>query len=69
LDEVQLVAPTPLVDATQLEHLGSDAAEQKIIDDLLEPQPGDDETIQIMKEITGRFMGWMKERTGLPMTP
>eukprot|EP01048_Picozoa_sp_COSAG05_P008424 COSAG05_NODE_641_length_8138_cov_3.359373_1_plen_1666_part_00 len=69
LGEVRSLFPEPLLDTKQLEKIGASGAEKALIDDLLDPKPGDCRDMQIMKEITGQFMSWMKERTNLPMTP
>eukprot|EP01047_Picozoa_sp_COSAG01_P066130 COSAG01_NODE_9069_length_2564_cov_4.288021_1_plen_811_part_10 len=68
LDNVERVAPRPLIDLRAIQ-VGSDDAERAVVDELLRPRGRDPRIIQLMKEITARFMEHMKRKLQFVVTP
>ena len=68
LDSVETIAQRPLVDLRAMQ-VGSDDAENAMIADLLRPRRRDPRVIQLLKEMTARFMEHMKRKLQFVVTP
>lgn len=68
LDDVQRYASRPLIDVKAME-VGRGDAEDAMVKDLLQPNRCDPPVMQLLKEITGKFMQHMKRKLGIVSTP
>ena len=68
LDGVEAIAPRPLIDLRSM-RVGSDDAENAMIEDLLRARGRDPRVIQLLKEITGRFMEHMRRKQSFVVAP
>ena len=68
LDSVETIAQRPLIDLRAMQ-VGSDDAENAMIADLLRPRRRDPRVIQLLKEMTARFMEHMKRKLQFVVTP
>ena len=68
LARVEAVAPEPMINIREM-RVGSDDAEDAMVEGLLRARGRDPRVIQLLKEITGRFMTFMKEKLTFVVTP